>query len=173
MLSFKSRMNSPFSFELDKSIGGESVDEQIYNTFVRSEGGTATATSPMICTPPEVTNPNLRDFANALQEHTNVVSNLVQSVEGLTAAIKLMKDKKLFKGTCASMKAHNKKLMRYKDYVIKFLKSTKQKKATRGTLRRNLVKLESRFLSIVLKELIENKRIEKKGSTYALVQNDD
>ena len=95
MLSFKSGMNSPFGFELDKNIGGESVDEQIYNTFVRNEGGTATATSPMICTPPEVTIPNLRDFANALQEHTNVVSNLVQSVEGLTAAIKLMKDKKI------------------------------------------------------------------------------
>ena len=68
------------------------------------------------------------------------------------------------------MKAHNKKVMRYKNYVIKFLKSTKQKRATRGTLRRNLVKLESRFLSIVLKELIENKSIEKKGQTYALVQ---
>ena len=172
MLSLKSGIKSPYVLDLPP-LGGETFEEEVFNTWVRNEGGTATATSPMICTPPEVTNPNLRDFANTLQEHTNVVSNLVQSVEGLTAAIKLMKDKKLFKGTCASMKAHNKKLMRYKDYVIKFLKSTKQKKATRGTLRRNLVKLESRFLSIVLKELIENKRIEKKGSTYALVQNDD
>ena len=83
----------------------------------------------------------MRDFANALQHHTNVVQDLVQSAEGLTAAIKLMKDKTVFKGTCATIKAHNKKLKRYKDYVIKFLKSTKQKRATRGTLRRNLVKL--------------------------------
>ena len=66
-----------------------------------------------------------------------------------------------------------KKVKRYKEYVIKFLNSTKQKKATRGTLRRNLVKLESNFLSLVLKELIESKRIVKRGSTYALVQNDD
>ena len=65
------------------------------------------------------------------------------------------------------------KLKRYKDYVIKFLNLTKEKKATRGTLRRNLVKLESRFLSLVLKDLLENKRIVKRGTTYALVQNDD
>ena len=152
---------------------GEAFEEKVFNTWVRNEGGTATVASPMTFTPPDVTNPNIREFANALREHTNVIQNLVQSVETLTAAIKLMKDKKLFKGTCASMKAHNKKLMRYKDYVIKFLKSTKQKKATRGTLRRNLVKLESKFLSLVLKELIESKRIAKRGSTYALVQNDD
>ena len=69
----------------------------------------------MTCTPTDVTNPNMRDFANALQEHTNVVKDLVQSVEGLTAAIKLMKDKTVFKGTCATMKAHNKKVMRYKN----------------------------------------------------------
>ena len=68
---------------------------------------------------------------------------------------------------------HTKKVKRYKDYVIKYLNSTKEKKATRDTLRRNLVKLESRFLSLVLKDLIENKRIVKRGTTYALVQNDD
>ena len=44
---------------------------------------------------------------------------------------------------------HTKKVKRYKDYVIKYLNLTKEKKATRGTLRRNLVKLESRFLSLV------------------------
>ena len=166
-------MKSPFGFDLDKNIGGETFDEQIFNTFVRNEGGTTTVTSPITCTLPDFTNPNMRDFANALQAHTYVVQDLVQSVKGLAVAIKLMKDKTVFKGTCASMKAHNKKLKRYKDYVIKFLKSTKQMKATRGTLRRNLVKLESKFLSLVLKELIETKRIVKKGSTYALVQNDD
>ena len=68
---------------------------------------------------------------------------------------------------------HTKKVKRYKDYVLKYLNSTKEKKATRDTLRRNLVKLESRFLSLVLKDLIENKCIAKRGTTYALVQNDD
>ena len=170
MLSLKSGIKSPFSFP---PLGGETFEEEIFNTWVRNEGGTATVASPMTCTPPDVTNPNMREFANALREHTNVVQNLVQSVETLTVAIKLMNVKKVFQGTCATMKAHNKKVMRYKNYVIKFLKSTKQKRATRGTLRRNLVKLESRFLSIVLKELIESKSIEKKGQTYALVQNDD
>ena len=165
-------MLSPLDFDMAPLLGGETFNEQVFNNLLRNEGGTATETSPMTCTTPDVTIPNWRDFANALQDHTNAIGTLVQSVEGLTAAIKLKNDKKLLKGTCASMKAHNKKLVRYKDYVIKFLKSTKHKKATRGTLRRNLVKLESRFLSIVLKELIENKRIEKKGSTYALVQND-
>ena len=61
----------------------------------------------------------------------------------------------------------------YKDYVIKFLKLTKNNKTTRGTLRRNLGKLESRFLSHVLKDLIENKRLVKRGTTYSLVQNVD
>ena len=68
---------------------------------------------------------------------------------------------------------HTKKVKRYKDYVIKYLNSTKEKRATRDTLQRNLVKLESRFLSLVLKDLIENKCIAKRGTTYALVQNDD
>ena len=102
-------MKSPFGFDLDKNIGGETFDEQIFNTFVRNEGGTTTVTSPITCTLPDFTNPNMRDFANALQAHTYVVQDLVQSVEGLAAAIKLMKDKTVFKGTCASMKAHNKK----------------------------------------------------------------
>ena len=57
--------------------------------------------------------------------------------------------------------------------MIKFLNSTKEKKATRGTLWRNLVKLKSNFLSLVLKDLIDSKRIVKRGTTYALVQNDD
>ena len=125
MLSLKSGMKSPFVFDLDKNIGGETFDEQIFNTWVRNEGGTTTVMSPMTCTPPDVTNPNMRDFANALQQHTNVVQDLVQSVAGLTAAINLMNDKTVFRGTCATIKAHNKKLKRYKDYVIKFLNSTK------------------------------------------------
>ena len=172
MLSLKSGMKSPYVLDLPP-LGGEAFEEEVFNTWVRNEGGTATAASPMTLTPPDVANPNIREIANALREQTDVVQKLVQSVESLTAAIKLMKDKTVFKGTCATMKAHNKKVARYKNYVIKLFKSTKQRKATRGTLRRNLVKLESRFLSIVLKELIESKSIEKKGQTYALVQNDD
>ena len=173
-------MKSPFFFDLDKKIGWDSVDEEIYNTFVRNEGGNTTVTSPMTCTPHDVTNTNTHDFANALEQHTatlaannNFVQELVQSVAGLTAAINCMNDKTVFRGTCATIKAHNNKVKRYKDYVIKFLNSTKQKKATRGTLRRNLVKLKSNFLSLVLKEIIESKRIVKRGSTCALVQNDD
>ena len=84
-----------------------------------------------------------------------------------------MNDKTMFGGTCATIKAHNKNMKRYKDYVIKCLNSTKDKKATRGTLRRNFVKLESKFLSLVIKDLIESKRIVKRVTTYALVQNDD
>ena len=64
-------------------------------------------------------------------------------------------------------------MKRYHDYAINYLTSTKDKKVTRGTLRRNLVKLESRFLSHVLKDLIENKQIVKTGTTYALVNNVD
>ena len=109
----------------------------------------------------------------ALEANNNVVQELMQSVTGLTAAITGMNDKTMFRGTCASIKAHNKKIKRYRDYVIKYLNSTKEKKATRGTLRRNLVKLESRFLSHVLKDLIENKHIVKSGTTYALVKNVD
>ena len=100
MLSFKSGMKSPFVFELDKNIGGETVDKQIYNIFVRNEGGNTTVTSPMTCTPHDVTNTNTHDFANALEQHTatlaannNVVQELVQSVAGLTAAINCMNDK--------------------------------------------------------------------------------
>ena len=129
--------------------------------------------SPMTLTPPDVANPNIGEIANALRANTDVVQQLVQSVKTLTAALNLMKDKTVYKGKCATMKAHNKKVVRYKNYVIKFLRGTKKGRATRGTLRRNLVKLESRFLSLVLKELVDNKTIEKKGQVYALVQNDD
>ena len=154
-------------------LAGETFEEQVFNTWARNEGGTATVASPMTLTPPDVANPNIGEIASALRANTDVVQQLVQSVKTLTAALNLMKDKTVYKGKCATMKAHNKKVVRYKNYVIKFLKSTKQGRATRGTLRRNLVKLESRFLSIVLKELIDNKTIEKKGQVYALVQNDD
>ena len=123
---------------------------------------------------------NAHELANALAHHlealqsnNKAVQDLMQSVALLTAAIKGMNDKTKFRNTCANVKAHNKKMKRYRDYVIKFLKSTKDKKATRGTLRRNLVKLESRFLSHVLKDLIENKRLVKSGTTYSLVQNVD
>ena len=71
---------------------------------------------------------------------------------------------------CYHQSTH-KKVKRYKEHVLKYLNSTKEKKATRGTLRRNLVKLESRFLSLVLKDLIENKQIVKTGTMYALVNN--
>ena len=65
-------------------------------------------------------------------------------------------------------------MKRYKDYVTTFLKSTKNKKATRSTLRSNLnSKLKSAFLSHVLKDLMEKKHIAKNGTTYSLVQNDD
>ena len=124
-------------------------------------------------TPPgyRVANPNMSEISNAIRANTDVVQQLVQTIKTLTAALNLMKGKTVHKGT--SMKAHNKKVVRYKNYVIQFLRGTKKGRATRGTLRRNLVKLESRFLSLVLKELVENKTIEKKGQVYALVQNDD
>ena len=179
MLSLK----SPFPFDLNESIVcGEAGDEEMFNSIVRThpEGGNTTVTSPMTCTPHDPTNINTHDFANALAQHmealeanNKVVQELMQSVAGLTAAIKGMHDKTKFRGTCANIKAHNKKMKRYRDYVIKYLASTKDKKATRGTLRRNLVKLESRFLSHVLKDLIENKQIVKTGTTYALVKNVD
>ena len=148
-------MKSPFNFEVDESIVcGEAVNEEIFNSIVRNhlEGGNTTVISPMTCTPPDPTNINTHDFANALAQHmealeanNKAVQELMQSVAHLTAAIKGMNDKTKFRSTCANIKAHNKKMKRYRDYVIKFLKSTKDKKATRGTLRRNLVYLESRF----------------------------
>ena len=64
-------------------------------------------------------------------------------------------------------------MKRYKEYITKFLKFTKNNKTTRGTLRRNLGKLELTFLSHVLKDLIKNNRLVKNGTTYSLVQNDD
>ena len=60
-----------------------------------------------------------------------------------------------------------------KGYITNFLKSRKNRQASRDTLRRNLGKLESTFLTHVLKDMIENNRIVKKGTTYSLLQNDD
>ena len=115
MLSLKSGIKSPFPFELDENICGETVNEEIFNSIVRNEGGNTTITSPMTCTPPDVTNTNTPDFANALAQHmaaleanNNAVQELVQSVTGLTAAINCMTYKPVFGGTCATIKAHNK-----------------------------------------------------------------
>ena len=149
----------------------ERLAEQVFNDWVKNEGTTPTVASPMTLTPPDFANPNMSEISNAIRANTDVVQQLVQTIKTLTAALNLMKGKTVHKGT--SMKAHNKKVVRYKNYVIKFLRGTKKGRATRGTLRRNLVKLESRFLSLVLKELVDNKTIEKKGQVYALVQNDD
>ena len=170
-------MKSPYDFDVGDNICGEAISEEIFNTFVRNDGGSTRNTSPMICTPPDPTNTNTHNFENvladntrALQTATNAVRELTQSVESLITTMNSMNN---FRGTGDTIKAHSKKLKRYKDYVIKFLNTTKEKKATRGTLRRNLVKLESRFLSLVLKDLVQSKRVVKRGTTYALVQNDD
>ena len=173
MISLKAGMESPFLSGMDKislpPLTDERFEEQFFNDWARNEGATATVASPM--TPPDFANPNISEISNALRANTDVVQELVQTMKTLTASLNLMKDKTVHKG--ASMKAHNKKVVRYKNYVLKFLRGTKNGRATRGTLRRNLVKLESRFLSLVLKELVELKSIEKKGQVYALVQNDD
>ena len=172
MISLKAGMETPFFSGMDKfnvpPLTDESFGEHFFNEFVKNEGATTTVASPM--TPPDLA-PNFSEISNALRAHMDVVQDLVQTMKSLTASLNLMKDKTVHKG--ASMKAHNKKVVRYKNYVLKFLRGTKNGRATRGTLRRNLVKLESRFLSLVLKELVENKSIEKKGQVYALVQNDD
>ena len=169
----KAGMETPFFSGMDKfnvpPLTDESFGEHFFNEFVKNEGATTTVASPM--TPPDFANPNISEISNALRANTDVVQQLVQTIKTLTAALNLMKDKTVHKG--ASMKAHNKKVVRYKNYVLKFLRGTKNGRATRGTLRRNLVKLESRFLSLVLKELVELNSIEKKGQVYALVQNVD
>ena len=64
-------------------------------------------------------------------------------------------------------------MKQYKEYITDFLKSKKNKQASRDTVRRNLGKLESTFMTHVLKDMIENKRIVQKGTTYLLLQNDD
>ena len=119
MLSLKSiGMKSPFpGFELDENICGEAVHKKVFNSIVRNEGVNTTVTSPMTCTPPDVTNTNTHDFANALEQHTaaleannNAVQELVQSVAGLTVAMNCMNDKAKFGGTCATIKAHKKRL---------------------------------------------------------------
>ena len=64
-------------------------------------------------------------------------------------------------------------MKRYKNYVTSFLKSTKNKKTSRSSLRRNLnSKIDSAFLSHVVKDLTENKHIAKDGNTYSLVQHE-
>ena len=117
MLSLKSiGIKSPFPpFELDENICGEVVHEKFFNSIVRNEGGNTTVTSPMTCTPPDVTNTNTHDFAHALEQHTaaleannNAVQELLQSVAGLTAALNYVNDKAKFGGTCATIKAHKK-----------------------------------------------------------------
>ena len=68
MLSLK----SPFPFELDNSIVcGEAANEKIFNSYLRNhpEGRNAIVTTPMTYTPPDLTNMNAHDFANALAQH--------------------------------------------------------------------------------------------------------
>ena len=108
-------MKSFPGFDLDESIGGEAAHEKFFNSIMRNEGGNTTVTSPMTCTPPDVTNTNTHDFTNALEQHTaaleannNVVRELLQSVAGLTEALNCVNDKAKFGGTCATIKAHKK-----------------------------------------------------------------
>ena len=170
-------MESPFRVEMDNfnfaTLTGtdETFDENVFNDWVKNPGNTQTVGSPVTLTQPEFAIPNMNDISDSINENTNVLQKLVQTLEALTAAIDLLKGKTAHQGL--SMKAHDRKVVRYKHYILKFLRGTKKGRATRGTLRRNLVKLESRFLSRVLKEMVQNKTIDKKGQVYALVQNGD
>ena len=196
MLSLKSIGKSPFELD-NRDVFEEAANENFFNSCLGNHvnphllsppevtGGNMAVTSPMPLTPPDPTGGNLNardahDLASALAQHAEALASnnqatqeLMQSVGHLTAAIKGMNNKTKYRNTSANIKTHNKKMKRYKDYITKFLKLTKNNKATRGTLRRNLGKLESTFLSHVLKDLIENKHLVKSGTTYALVQNND
>ena len=112
------------------------------------------------------------DMTSALIKHTEVTQLLVETVEKLTAAIEVFRHGTVSRDDTVHRKSHNKKFKRYKNYVTSYLKSTKNKKATRCTLRRNLnSKIDSHFLSHVLKDLVDKKHIAKDGNTYALMQN--
>ena len=109
-------MKSPFNFDVDDNIYGESMSEEIFNTFVRNDGGSTRNTSPMICTPPDPTNTNthysenvLADNTRALQTATNAVRELTQSVESMITTMNSMNN---YRGTGDTIKAHSKKLKR-------------------------------------------------------------
>jgi len=186
--------NSPCPFKLtDKDVlgrndifgfGGEEVGKNHNNNNFGNN-------VPRFLTPPEGQggddisfswDPNNGDannnFSGALKEHTEELKSnrkaiqvLSESVATLNATIKAFDHDQMSRNSMVHRKSQNKKFKRYKDHVISFLTSTKNKKATRCTLRRNLnSKLDSGFLSHVLKDLVENKHIAKDGNTYALVQ---
>ena len=182
--------NSPFPLDeltdIDVfGVGGEAVGENHNNNNFRNN-------VPQFLTPPEQQGeddsslpwtPNDGDanknFARALKQHTEELKSnqkatqvLAESVAKLNETIKALDHERMSRNSTVHRKSQNKKFKRYKDYVISFLTSTKNKKATRCTLRRNLnSKLNSGFLSHVLKDLTDNKHIAKDGNTYALVQN--
>ena len=161
--------NSPCPLKLtDKDVlgrndifgfGGEEVGENHNNNNFGNN-------VPRFLTPPEgqggddISLPwTLKDgnannnFSGALKEHTEelklnrkAIQVLSESVATLNATIKAFDHDQMSRNSIVHRKLQNKKFKRYKDHVMSVLTSTKKKKATRCTLRKNLSsKLNSGF----------------------------
>ena len=123
ILSAKSGIGKRSPFELD--FGGEEIDENNLNSFLRTVGANTPThslmTSPITLTPPEPTGANLTDgdtnvLVKALAQHTvalaenhQATQDLMRSMGTLTAAIDGMGNRMRSRDTTAARETHNKK----------------------------------------------------------------